>query len=357
MSLSCEDTRCKTVDPVDKRFVRLQRHRPHLPPSPEGLASLGTIVDGRYELQTVLGIGASAVVYLARDPALRRLVAVKMLARGASNETVARFFREEAVAMASVCHPNVVQVHAYGEQQGMPYIVMEHVEGQSVAAFLDSAVTRGEPLYLDVVLGLVRQVCRGLQAVHDRGIVHRDIKPANMLMDRSYRVVLADFGLAASLDPRFSSTLAGTPLYIAPELIRGEQIPEEQLHLCDIYALGVSIYELLTGAGPFEGDSLREVLDCHLSTPPPRVSDLRPDIPMAFDKVLVRALHKDPAQRHQSCRELFEDLFAAREGRSADRLVLVDLELPQGDLRACACINADQPDAEIPVLAITAPRG
>ena len=326
MRALAENTETTTPAPGLKRFVRVQRHR-IVPPVTPITVGTGQVVDSRYRLLAVLGLGSTGVVYLALDLGLQRHVALKMLAGQPSpNSTVVRFFRQEAVAMASIRHPNVVQVHAFGEHEGLPYLVMDYVDGETLAAYLARTVAMDEPLCLDVVLGLMGQVCRGLQAVHDRGIVHRDIKPANMLVDHEHQVRLIDFGLVASQDPQFSGTLAGSPLYLAPELIRGDAVPDDQLHLCDVYALGVSIYELLTGVGPFEGESIQQMLQAHLHTTPPRVTDARPDLPLAVDAVLVRAMHKDPVERFQSCDALWDALYTARGPRPE---MASDVEAPR----------------------------
>lgn len=390
------------------RFARLQRARAgmHLPPLPgkTGPLPLGTVVDAKYELERVLGVGSAGVVYLAEDLGLERQVALKILSRRvALRANLVRAFREEAVALARVCHPNIVQIHAYGDHDGLPYFVMEHISGRTVAAHVETTIARGQQLHLDEVLGIVGQICRGLQAVHDRGIVHRDVKPANMLIGHGFRVALADFGLvgARGCAPA-TETLVGTPLYLAPELIRLAPVAEEQRHLADIYALGASIYEMLTGCGPFDGETIQEILACHLSAPPPAVTDRRPDLPSALDPVLARALAKDPLERYPSCRELLDALLtvrrqaarvlrrilvvdgdpgeqlaltaalrvgipdatvlAAGDGRSAldmvrasrPDLILLDLEVPRaGGLEVCACLGADAETAEIPVLVLS----
>jgi serine/threonine-protein kinase len=295
------------------------------------------------------------VVYLARDLELDRDVAIKVLARRRAEDSMGRrAFGEEARAMASVFHPNVVQVFSCGVERGLPYFAMEYLPNGTVAAYLEKTLKRGEQLNLDVVLGIARQVGNALQAVHDLGIVHRDVKPANMLIGDDFRVALADFGLVASLDTTSptTGTLAGTPMYLAPELIRDNEVPEHHLHLCDIYSLGVSIYEMLCGTGPFDGESIREILGCHLNAAPAPVTDRRPDIPATFDAILARAMHKDPERRFSSCRELLLALRGAREAAvsrehpRSSRILVVDGD-PQHQSVLAAALKVGFPNAAV----------
>jgi serine/threonine-protein kinase len=157
----------------------------------------------------------------------------------------------------------------------------------------------------------MQQVCRGLQAVHDRGFVHNDVKPANMLIGPPFRVALGDFGLVqgGGTPPQ---GLSGTPLYIAPELIRRDRLPDDQRHLSDIYSLGVSAYEMLTGSGPFEGETINELLLSHLHAQPSSIVAVRPEVPRALDAVILRALAKAPTERYNSCLELLAAMLQAQ---------------------------------------------
>jgi serine/threonine protein kinase len=254
-------------------------------------------------------------VYLARDLSLEREVAVKILLPAhAADAGIVDSFHREAVAMASVRHINVVQIYTSGQSDGLLFFVMEYVPGRSVAALIRELFGCGESLPLDTLLGIVDQVSLGLAAMHQRGIFHGDVKPANMLIDESDHVAIADFGLVGSskavtddvegvaVNPRHIS--GGTPLYIAPELIAGNAVPPEERHLCDVYLLGVSVFEMFTGKGPFEGGTVEKVLRGHLFAPPPKLTKLRPDLPSALNPVIRRALAKRPQQRYPSCEEL-----------------------------------------------------
>ncbi len=289
--------------------------RPPLARRDGSILRSGQFLDG-FRLRHLLGHGCTGRVYLADDLPLEREVAVKILLEGFAREPrVIKAFEREAVAMASLRHENVVPVYACGEHRGLPYFVMEYLPGGTVAALLESASARGEQLYLDVVLGIVSQIGRGLQALHAQGIVHNDVKPANMLIGPRFRVALADFGLAQLAETaEVTPELAGTPVYLAPELILGRPIPAAWRHRVDIYALGVTTFELLTGHAPFAGGSICDLFTCHLEQEPPRVSDLRDDLPLALDRVLRRAMAKDPAERYDSCTAFLADLTEIRAG-------------------------------------------
>ncbi|MCA9667869.1 MAG: protein kinase [Myxococcales bacterium] len=314
---------------------------------------VGTRVGDNYRIQRVLGRGSMGIVYLGRDLALERDVAIKILApHYAADERVAKRFRREAVAMASVRHENVVQIFAFGDHDGRPYFVMEFIPGYTVASLIENANERGEQLYLDVVLGILAQVCRGLQAVHERGIVHRDVKPANMLIGPGFRVALTDFGLVETLANTPGRDLAGTPLYLAPELIRRQALPDKQRHLSDIYALAISTYEMLTGDVPFDGKTIKEILRRHVNQPPRPVSEIRSDLPTAVDDVLKLALSKNPNERPTSCEAFITRLNEARGGLAAPmksggrRILLADAD-PVAREIARTALKVGFPDASI----------
>jgi eukaryotic-like serine/threonine-protein kinase len=322
--------------------------------SNEGPIPVGITLDNKYLVRQVLGKGSMGMVYLARDVALERDVAIKvLLPRYAADEKVAKRFRREAVAMASVRHDNVVQIFAFGDHEGHPYFVMEYIAGHTVANLLESANDRGEQLYLDVVLGILAQVCHGLQAVHSRRIVHRDVKPANMLIGPRFRVAITDFGLVEQIHSAGAARdLAGTPLYLAPELIRRDLIPEDQLHRCDIYALGISTFEMLTGEVPFDGEVIKDILRRHLQETPPLVSELRSDIPKAIAEVIARAMNKTPAERYGSCIEFLDALNEARAGdstapRSGNARILVVDDDPEIRTIYTTALKIGIPDAII----------
>jgi eukaryotic-like serine/threonine-protein kinase len=288
----------------------------------------GTTFARKYYLERLLGRGAMGAVYLARDLFLEREVAVKiLLPANAADAGIVDAFHREAVGMASVRHINVVQIYTSGQHDGLLFFVMEYVPGRTVAALIQEVFGRGENLALDTVLGIIDQASLGLAAMHARGIFHGDVKPANMLIDESNHVAITDLGLVGSSEkitddverdvanPRHIS--GGTPLYIAPELIAAKTVPPEERHLCDVYSLGVSVFEMFTGQGPFEGRTLETILKGHLFAPPPKLTKLRPDLSPALNPVIRRVLAKKPRQRYPNCEEFAFAVNRAAQDQAA----------------------------------------
>jgi serine/threonine-protein kinase len=278
------------------------------------------LIDGRYRVVRPLGRGGMGVVHLARDENLERDVVVKMVAADAAADPVATArFRREAVLQAAVRHENVAQVYAFGREPEGWFFIQEYIHGRALEAVLASARPAGASLLpVPRTLGLVRQVASALAAVHAAGIVHRDVKPGNVVIERDTgRAVLIDFGLArrmASRDPR-STMGAGTPLYIAPELV-GVSVPAELLTpRADVYSLACMAFEMLTGRAPFETDDLEEAVRLHRSARPPAPSSLH--APLApFDAALACALAKNPVERFDGPLAFAAALDAAGRTRS-----------------------------------------
>ncbi len=273
------------------------------------------VLEGKYRLLDELGRGAMGTVFLAEDKTLKRKVAVKFLLPelGESAECATRFHRE-AVAMASIAHQHVAQIYSFGSQSDSPYFVMEYLEGQTVEHLIDAHNRRGFYVPVTDALDIALQSLDGLAAIHRADSIHRDIKPANiMITDDPVRAVIMDFGLVrdVKLDDDLR-TLAGTPAYIAPELIEGCK-GADRSNLTDIYSMGITIYELLTGSIPFGGETWVEILQKHITEVPVYPSVRRPGLPDALDEVVLRAMAKDPRERYQSCEEFMEELAEVME--------------------------------------------
>jgi tetratricopeptide (TPR) repeat protein len=280
--------------------------RPGNTPGPEG-----TICG--YEIIGELGRGGMGVVYQARQSALKRLVALKMILAGshAGTEQQKRF-RIEAEAVARLQHPNIVQIHEIGEVEGRPFFSMEFVAGGSLAARLRAGL-----LPLRETARLVETLARAVQHAHQRGVVHRDLKPVNILLTEDGTPKITDFGLAKQLESADagqtrSGAVLGTPSYMAPEQAAGKT---DQLGPpVDVYALGAILYELLTSRPPFRGATMMETLQqvMHAEVPPP--SRLRPGIDRDLETICLKALAKEPAQRYASALGLAQDLERYQAG-------------------------------------------
>jgi serine/threonine protein kinase len=289
---------------------------------------LGTRVGKHYVVESVLGIGGMGMVFRARDELLMRKVALKFVQPHfiADTETYQRFL-SEARAMARIKHPNVVDVYAFGEHEGIPYFVMEYVDGRTAEDwFLERLRTHGEALPIDEVVGILDQCCAGVAAIHAAGAVHGDLKPANVLLDHHYRAMLADFGLAMLLDHGETNAWGGTPDYMAPEVLL-ELTDEDLIQRRDVFSLGVMAYEFLVGRRPFPSRTMAEVVD-HPLTPPAPPSQWRTDLPEAFDAAVLGALQLDPALRTPTVDRLRQDLAAARHqlGRPKRRARIVAID-------------------------------
>lgn len=260
---------------------------------------------GHYEVVCELGRGGMGVVYKGWDTTLNRFVAIKVLTdQLASDSDFLRRFSREAQAAAALSHPNIINVFFIGEAAGSPFFVMEFVSGRSIHQLIRERGQIGNPHASQIVL----QAAYGLVSAHERGIIHRDIKPANLMLDEEGRVRIADFGLAlpADTESRITATgmLMGTPGYLAPEQCRGETADART----DIYALGVTFFELLTGVLPFRAESPFALLKQILDGEPPDIASLNPDVDEATQTILKKMICKDRSRRYQNCRQIVNDL-------------------------------------------------
>jgi predicted Ser/Thr protein kinase len=253
---------------------------------------------GRYRLERLLGKGGMGAVYLAYDSQLDRQVALKIPSIGQEDGPLRERFLREARAAATLHHPNLCPVYNIGEQDGIFYLTMAYIEGKPLSQY----IRQDKPIALKVAAGMIRILAQALQEAHDHGIIHRDLKPANILIDRKHKPIITDFGLArraGSHDERLtnSGALMGTPAYMPPEQVNGDVAAMGPG--CDIYALGVILYELLTCRRPFEGPM--GVLMAQIVMDPPRPpSELRPEVDPALEGICLKALAKRPQERYPS---------------------------------------------------------
>ncbi len=263
---------------------------------------------GRYRVVGHLGRGGMAEVYKAYQANLDRYVALKLMHAflAADQDFIARFERE-AKNVAALRHPNIVQVYDYDIHGGTPYMVMEFIEGDTLKTHLEKLAREGKTLPLAEALHIIREVGTALAYAHQRQMIHRDVKPANVMLDSSGRIILTDFGIAKILTgPSYTVTGAtiGTPAYMSPE--QGLGRPGD--YRSDLYALGVMLYQLATGQLPYEADTPLAVMLKHVNEPLPLPRTFQPDLPDGIERIILKAMAKNPDDRFQSADEMLSHL-------------------------------------------------
>jgi tRNA A-37 threonylcarbamoyl transferase component Bud32 len=261
---------------------------------------------GQYTVGEIIGRGGMATVYKAQQTSIGRTVAIKVMpTQFLSDPNFLGRFKREVEVIAQLQHPRILPVYDYGDYHGRPYIVMAYLDGGT----LTERIKQG-PMPLEEVTRIVGQIADALDFAHGEEIIHRDFKPSNVLLDRRGNAYLADFGIAKVSEATVQLTgsgIIGTPAYMAPEMAdSGEVSPA-----IDIYALGVTIYEMLTGKYPFEAETPLRVMMAHATSPIPDVREARPDLPVGVTAVVQRAMAKDPMDRYQSASDLAKALEAA----------------------------------------------
>lgn len=277
-----------------------------------------------YEVVEMIGRGGMGVVYKARQKGLERLVALKVIVSGClAGEREVRRFEAEAIAAAKLRHPNIVTIHEVGQENGYHFFSMEYVEGPSLAQALQTREMKP-----GAAAELMRKVAVAVEYAHEQGILHRDLKPTNILIDANGEPKVTDFGLArligADSDLDRSGRVMGTPSYMPPEQVNQET---GKISVCsDVYALGATLYEALTGRPPFRGETVMETLKQVVELPPAAPRLLNPKVPRDLEVIALKCLRKQPLQRYGSARELAEDLgrFLRREPISARPIGIVE---------------------------------
>ena len=258
---------------------------------------------GRYQVEEILGKGAMGTVFKGVDPAINRPVALKTIRLDfVSDQTEMEELRDrlarEARAVGKLSHPNIVTIYDIGSENNLHYIAMEYLEGQT----LESLIKRKVQFSYRIIANIISQICMGLQYAHDQGIIHRDIKPANIMVLPDYTVKVMDFGIARVDSSSMTRTgiAMGTPNYIAPELLQGKAVDRR----CDIFSLGVVMYELLTAKRPFKGENLTSLIYSIINDNPVKPSDLNDNLPLIFDHITLKALAKNPLERFQKASDI-----------------------------------------------------
>lgn len=305
-----DSTRPLMAEAVDDDATGAFTPSPHPEPKPAVVTTSGPIVPG-YEILGTLGRGGMGVVYHAREVGLNREVALKMvLGHDRIDQKSLIRFLAEAEAVAAIDHPNVVRVHRYGEANGLPFMALEYLPGGSLGSMLHEGA-----LAVHATVDFLRQIARGVAAAHEKGIVHRDLKPANVLLDTQGTPKVADFGLArrGPSDLTQTGVVMGTPAYMSPEQAKGET--KFVGPSADVWALGVILYECLTGKRPFVGDDNWAIIRHVMNAEPTSLRRLNPRVPRDLELICQKCLQKESYERYPSAAELADDLdrFAAGE--------------------------------------------
>ena len=305
---------------------------------------VGKRLDGRYEIQEIVGVGGMSVVYKAYDSVDDRIVAVKVLKdEFLNNDDFVRRFNNESKAIALLSHPNIVKVYDVSFSERLQYIVMEYVDGITLKGYIQkqTAITWNEALYFTT------QILKALQHAHDKGIVHRDVKPQNIILLSNGDIKVADFGIARfsrSDTKTLTDTAIGSVHYISPEQAKGEFTDEK----ADIYSVGVVLYEMLAGTVPFEADNPVSVALMQLQKDAKRLTEINPDIPLGLEQICNHAMQKNPDDRYQTATEFLIDVEEIIKNPAAtfDYSCFVDKEPTKYVINTTDTVSQDEDDAE-----------
>ncbi|WP_026652692.1 Stk1 family PASTA domain-containing Ser/Thr kinase [Butyrivibrio proteoclasticus] len=282
------------------------------------MIKIGMVIGDRYEVLEKIGTGGMSDVYKAKDHKLNRLVAVKVLKQEFSeNENFVSKFRVEAQSTAGLMHPNIVNVYDVGDEDGVNYIVMELVDGITLKKYIE----KKSRLSVKEAVSIAIQVAMGLEAAHNNNIIHRDIKPQNIMISKEGKVKVTDFGIAkAATSNTITSNVMGSVHYTSPEQARGGYSDAKS----DIYSLGITLFEMLTGRVPFNGDTTVAIAIKHIQEELPSPVDFNDDIPISVEKIVLKCCQKSPDRRYQNAAELISDLKRSLITPDKDFVSLVD---------------------------------
>src|SRR5215510_9512437 len=272
---------------------------------------------GQYQIIKSIGQGGMAKIYLAYQPSVKREVAIKVLASDLQeNASFVNRFAKEVEVIAHLQHPQIIPVYDFCKQDDELYIVMAYMRGATLAERIDNA-PKGLPD--EETIRLIDLICEGLDYAHSKGIVHRDLKPNNILMDENDHPYIADFGLAKLSEEKLELTntmMTGTAAYMAPEIAQSGKSTKR----ADIYALGIILFEMLTGRLPFQGETPYKMLSAHINKPVPNIREFRRDLPQAVQPVLEKALAKNPVNRFDTAGQMVTEFKSAVSTSSQKRL-------------------------------------
>lgn len=311
---------------------------------------VGKTLRGRYQIQSLIGQGGMAAVYKAHDPNLHRSVAIKVIHPHLSdNPDFFRRFEEEATGVAQLRHPNIVQMYDFNHDDDLYYMVMEFVMGETLQTRLKRLNAANRQMSIKDAVTFTAEICEAAYYAHQRGMIHRDIKPANIMLDVNGRAILMDFGIARMVDASqhtATGTVLGTATYMPPEQIQGLQIDAR----ADIYSIGVTLFETLSGKPPFEADSAMTLMMMHLNDPVPDLSQLHPGTPPELLAIANRALAKNRDERFQNANEMVNALRGVPEQSGETPAVVPPPSAPPDEtiIEAAAAVAAGQTVIESP---------
>jgi serine/threonine-protein kinase len=312
---------------------------------------IGHTISGRYKIESLLGQGGMSAVYKATDPNLRRAVAIKLIHPHLSSDPeFVRRFEQEAAAVARLRHQNIIQVYDFNHDGDVYYMVLEYIEGQTLQEKLRALNASHTLMPLDGTINIMATVCDAVAFAHEHGMIHRDLKPANVMLNQRNQPILMDFGVAkmvGSAQHTATGAIIGTAMYMSPEQAKGER-PDERT---DIYSLGVMLYEMVTGAPPFGGESTVAILMKHVSEQLPDIRQVKTDVPPGVANVVEKALAKNRNDRYATAAEMAAALRAV-DLSATPTMIAPPLDADQTILQAPAApAPASMPAAPAPVSA------
>jgi len=317
-------------------------------------------LNNRYVIQAMLGQGGMSAVYKANDPNLKRVVAVKLIhSHLATDASFITRFEEEATAVARLRHPNIVQVFDFNSDGGVYYMVLEFIPGETLQEHLKRLNKSGRKMPIEDAIRYTVNICDAMGYAHKQGIIHRDIKPANIMLDIHDQAILMDFGIVKILggdSHTATGAVVGTARYMSPEVIRAET-PDPR---SDVYSLGITLYEMLSGETPFNSDSAMSLMMMHMKEPVPDLSLVRPDIPSALIKIVNKSLEKDAKDRYGSAAEMAADLkraLAFMEGKEpASKITGTETVASTAPADATIAQQPSKPIGRMETVAVSAPK-